>query len=152
MELNVLQKVSEILNPFLEKEGLSLYDIDIAGGSKRSILRIFINRDTGITHEDCAKVASYLSTLLDVEDIFKEEYTLEVSSPGLTRKLKKHEHFSQSIGLLAKVVFRSSFDGPDTVIGKLASKNDEIFTIETADGLLEFRFEDVARARLEFEE
>jgi ribosome maturation factor RimP len=152
MEHNVIQKVSEILNPFLEKEGLSLYDIDLAGGTRKKILRIFIDRETGVTHDDCVRVSGHLSTLLDVEDIFSEEYLLEVSSPGLTRKLKKPEHFRKSIGMWAKVVFKNSFNGPSVAVGKLASKNDEIFTIESADGELEFRFEDVARARLEFEE
>lgn len=152
MEHNVIQKVSEILKPFLEKEGLTLYDIELAGGGKKSILRIFIDRKDGVTHDDCAKASGHLSTLLDVEDIFSQEYSLEVSSPGLTRKLKKPEHFLLSLGMRAKVVFKSSFNGPGTAVGKLASRGDDRFALETADGELEFRFEDVARAKLEFEE
>jgi len=152
--MDLIASITTLLTPYLEKEKLSLYDIEIVGGQANTIVRVFIDCETGVTHKACAKVSQHLSTLMDVEETIPGEYVLEVSSPGLTRALKKPEHFRKSIGKLAKINFRVTFEGPKSIIGKIVGEEDGVFMVKQISNsqIFKFRFEDVAKARLEFEE
>jgi len=153
MPTKLEEKISEIAIPFLKREGLTLYDIDIAGGERKPLLRVYIDKEGGVRHDDCVNVSRHLSTVIDVEEIIRGTYNIEVSSPGLTRALKKPVHFEKSVGLLAKVTFRKSFAHSGTVIGRLKKASGDNFLIEPEEGKpVEFSFNDVAKARLEFEE
>ncbi len=151
-EQNVIPRIKLLLEPILERESLSLYDIELAGGGG-TVIRVFIDGKGGIEHERCATVSRQLSAVLDVEDFIQEAYTLEISSPGLTRKLKKPEHFIKSEGELAKIVFKKDFDGEQKALGKLQAGKEKEFAIIRVDNgeLVEFDFTDVARAKLEIE-
>ena len=149
------EKIESLITPFLQQKGISLYDCDVVGNIGNRAVRLFIDCPGGITHDQCSEVSRHLSTLLDVEDIFPGAYTLEVSSPGLTRKLSKPRHFDKSAGALATVTFRNSWDGPRQITGRLAiDEGEETYTItDPKDGTTRtFTFADVSKARLEFEE
>lgn len=150
-EQNVISRIKLLLEPILRREALSLYDMEFAGGGK--IIRVFIDRKGGVKHEHCATISRQLSAVLDVENFITGAYTLEISSPGLTRKLKKPEHFTKSEGELAKIVFRKDFDGEQKALGKLqAGKKKEFAIIRASNGEpVEFDFTDVVRAKLEIE-
>ena len=81
--------VEEIVIPLLDKEGLELVDIEYKGNRNRGILRVYIDKQSGINIDECAEVSRELSTLLDIHNPIPCSYTLEVSSPGLNRVLKK---------------------------------------------------------------
>lgn len=161
---NALNTVKNLAAPFLDREGLTLYDLEISGGNK-PIIRFYINRMGGINHGDCANVSRHLSALIEVENVFPTSYVLEVSSPGLTRKLKKPEHFEKSAGSLARLIFKVEYDGPKEVRGviELTQGSAQELVGETGtrgrfkivredDGKnFEFDFDDVASARLELE-
>jgi len=154
MDEDVLSKIKSMLAPILERESLTLYDLELAGRGGRKVLSVYIDKEGGVNHGDCKSVSEQLSALLEVEDVIPGAYTLEVSSPGLTRKLKKEEHFVKSAGSLAKVTFRKGFAGPQTAVGRLSVLENGRFALELLkDGkTVEFGFDDVARARLEMEE
>lgn len=104
--------------------GYELVDVELGGSGRQGILRIFIDQESGISHEDCERVSRQVGTILDVEDILPFSYTLEVSSPGLDRKLTRPEDFVRFRGRLVKVktklpvenrkVFRGLLDGLDS--------------------------------------
>ncbi|MDH5542649.1 MAG: ribosome maturation factor RimP [Nitrospinota bacterium] len=152
--MDIVKSIAALLTPLLEREKLSLYDIEIVGGATKAIIRVYIDSPSGITHETCSKVSRHLSTLMEVEEVVPGEYLLEVSSPGLTRALKKPEHFSKSIGKLMKINFRNTYEGAKSIVAKLISEEDGIFTAEEIPGnrIYKFKYDDVAKARLEFEE
>jgi ribosome maturation factor RimP len=150
MKADVETKIMEILLPLLKREGLSLYDMEVAVRPSNSVLRIFIDRPGGINVSHCETVSHHLSTLLEVDDPFPGHYTLEVSSPGLTRKLTKEEHFRKSAGNYAKVAFKKGFKGPAEAQGDLETLPDGRFRLSGGDGkAVEFNFNDVARAKLD---
>ena len=97
--MDIIKKTEELVSPILEEHGFSLYDIEYIDENREKILRVYIDKDDGITSDDTALVCRFLSDRIDKEKSFiNEAYTLEVSSPGITRALKKPEHFIKSIG------------------------------------------------------
>lgn len=91
-------KTEELLTPIAEKFGVRVYDVDYVKEGPDRFLRCFIDKDGGVTIDDCENVSRALSDALDAADFIPEAYTLEVSSPGLGRTLTKDRHFAQSIG------------------------------------------------------
>ena len=100
------KKITDILMPILEKEKLKLYDVDYVKEGEDYYLRVFIDKDSGVGIDDCENVSRELSRLLDVDDFIEDSYILEVSSPGLTRTLKKTEKRTRwrLFGNLRKVI------------------------------------------------
>ena len=97
--MDYIKRTEELVTPILERSGFELYDIEMLKESGAKVLRVYIDKDGGITSDDTADVCRELSDLIDRErDFIKEAYTLEVSSPGITRALKKPEHFSKNTG------------------------------------------------------
>jgi ribosome maturation factor RimP len=123
-------ELQKLLVPTVEGLGYELTDLEakLSGGS--GILRIFIDKPEGIGVEDCEKVSLAVSALLDVEDPVPGHYDLEVSSPGLDRKLTKVEHFQRFEGETIKVQMRFPIDGRRRFRGTLVSSNDENIVVE----------------------
>lgn len=156
MAMDVIAGIRRILAPILEREGLLLYDVEFIKSGGRSRLCIYIDREGGVNHGHCQAVSGQLSAQLEVEDIIRGAYTLEVSSPGLTRKLKKEEHFIKSEGLLVNVTFKKEFGGPQKILGTLHLLEGGRFRVIPKQGAaysggIDFSFDDVAKARLEIE-
>lgn len=95
---NIEEKVEALVKPKIEKLGYSLYDVEYSKEGKNYFLRIFIDKPDGIDLNDCEKVNNEITDLLDETDYIKEQYFLEVSSPGIERVLRKDEHLKQNIG------------------------------------------------------
>jgi ribosome maturation factor RimP len=102
------EKINEIAERVAASYGIEVVEVELKGSGKGRFLRVFIDRPEGVSHEDCANVSRELSTILDVEDAVPgAAYTLEVSSPGLDRKLLKPADWTRFQGSLVKV---STFD------------------------------------------
>jgi ribosome maturation factor RimP len=115
-----IEKVREIVERVGRDQGLEVVEIEFRGGGKARMLRIFIDKDGGVTHDDCANVSNEVSTILDVEDVVPgATYTLEVSSPGLDRKLSKPADFERFTGSLVKLSTREAHDGNRHFEGRL---------------------------------
>ena len=95
---SIEEKVEKLLKAKIESIGYDLYDVEYSKEGKNYFLRIFIDRPKGIDLQDCEKVSNEISDLLDEADYIKEQYFLEVSSPGIERVLKKEKHLQQNIG------------------------------------------------------
>ncbi len=103
--------LEEMLEPTVKAMGFSLWGIEYSSQGRYSVLRIFIERERGITADDCAAVSSQVSGILDVEDPITGEYTLEVSSPGMDRRLFRLDQYGAYIGEIVDIHLRSPFDG-----------------------------------------
>jgi len=117
-----IDKVREIAQRVAGDSGLELVDVDLRGGGKARMLRIFIDKPGGVTHEDCSNFSREVGTILDVEDAVPGgTYTLEVSSPGLDRKLLKASDYERFTGNLVKLTTRDPIDGRRHFEGRLKS-------------------------------
>jgi ribosome maturation factor RimP len=120
-------ELSALLEPTVEGLGFELADLEVRVGGRSGVVRLFIDKPDGITLDDCETVSHAVSALLDVEDPVPGHYDLEVSSPGLNRKLTKPEHFERFRGEEVKVELRFPLDGRKRFRGLLkASDKDNI--------------------------
>ena len=124
------QELARILEPTVEGLGYEITDLEVKLGGKGGVVRIFIDHPDGIGLEDCEKVSMAVSALLDVEDPLPGQYNLEVSSPGLDRKLTKYEHFQRFEGETLKVSMRFPIEGRKCFRGTLVSSDDENIVLE----------------------
>ena len=151
---SIEEKARAIAERVAASEGLEVVEVEWKGGGKRGALRIFIDKPDGVTLEDCETVSRQVSTILDVEDVVAaDNYHLEVSSPGLDRKLLKLQDYQRFVGKKAKVKFRDPIDGKKQVTGRLAaaSEQGDIELDLGAAGPLTFSIEQVDQARLVIE-
>ena len=124
----------KLLEPTIERLGYQLWDLEVKLGGKHGVLRVFIDKPDGIGLDDCEKVSLAVSALLDVEDPLPGHYDLEVSSPGLDRKLTKIEHFQRFEGETVKVQMRFPIEGRRRFRGTLMSADDENIVVDV-DGV-----------------
>ena len=123
-------ELRELLQPTIERLGYEISDLEANLTGKSGVLRVFIDRPEGIGLEDCEKVSQAISALLDVEDPSPGQYRLEVSSPGLDRKLTKIAHFQRFTGETVKVQMRFPIEGRKRFRGTLVSTNDDSIVVE----------------------
>lgn len=114
-----LEKVQAIAERVAGSLGLEIVEIEMRGGGKSRMLRIFIDKPAGVTHEDCANLSREVSTILDVEDAVSGSYVLEVSSPGLDRKLFRPADFERFQGSRVKLTTRTPVNGNRHFEGRL---------------------------------
>ena len=115
-----LEQIREIAERLAQSSGLEVVEMELLGGGKARMLRIFIDKPGGVTHEDCANFSREAGTIFDVEDAVPgSTYTLEVSSPGLDRKLSKPAEFERFNGSLVKLMTRDPVNGNRHFEGRL---------------------------------
>jgi ribosome maturation factor RimP len=126
-----LDKVREIAERVAQSSGLILWDIELKGSGASRTLRIFIDKPEGVSHEDCAAYSREVATIFDVEDAVPgAAYLLEISSPGLDRRLFKPEHFAQFAGSLVKFSTRDLVNGNRHFEGRLVGFSEGQLTVD----------------------
>lgn len=124
-------RVRGIADRVAASSGLEVVDIELRGGGKSRMLRVFVDKVGGVTHEDCAAFSREFGTILDVEDVVPGgTYVLEVSSPGLDRKLKLAADFERFAGSLVKLMTREPVNGNRHFEGRLVSFHDGRLTLD----------------------
>jgi len=113
------EQLIELLEPLVERLGFELADLEVNLSGGGGSLRLFIDSEAGITVDDCADVSRQVSSLLDVEDPIPGDYNLEVSSPGLNRRLVKAEHFERFAGSDVKVKLKRLIEGRRNIKARL---------------------------------
>ena len=145
-------RIRQLVAMAVESLGYELVDLELKGAGNSSILRIYIDKPDGIAHSDCGLVSEQVGTVLDVEDVIPHKYTLEVSSPGLDRKLVKESDFSRFVEKLAKIQTRIPLQHQKVFKGRLKGLRDGSVVLELPQGnLLEIPLDVIQEARLEFE-
>ena len=149
---SIEERVRKIAERVAMDHGLELVHAEAAGPEGKPILRIFIDKPEGVTHEDCAEISLHLGTVLDVEDFIHTPYTLEVSSPGLERGLYKIQDFERFAGRQAKVKVRQPIEGQRNFRGRIVGVEDEIVVFEDkTSGGVNIPFDSIVKANLELD-
>jgi ribosome maturation factor RimP len=125
-----IERVQQIAERVAASSGLEMVEVEFRGGGKSRMLRIFIDKPGGVTHEDCANLSREVSTILDVEEVVPGSYLLEVSSPGLDRKLSRPADFERFTGSRVKIMTREPVNGNRHFDGRLQSFQDGRLTLE----------------------
>lgn len=136
----------------VESHGYELVEVEFKGAPKQAILRLYIDRVSGITHDDCELVSDQVGAMLDLEDAIPYAYTLEVSSPGIERKLVRESDYQRFEGKLARIQTRVALNSQKVFRGRLRGLQDGKVRLEVPKGgSLEIPLDVVQEARLEFD-
>ena len=147
----ITQSVTELIEPGLLAKGLELIDVEFKKEGKKWVLRIYIDREGGVTLEDCQKVSRLAGDLIEVEDVIEPVYTLEVSSPGLNRVLKKEKDFLKYSGKKINVQCHAPMDGRKKFTGILTGFIDQSIHLEVDGQQYTIPLSLVAKANLVIE-
>lgn len=145
-------RTEELITPILERSNFELVDVEYVKEGGSWYLRAYIDKEGGITVNDCADVAREMNEILDREDYIDDSYIFEVSSPGLGRPLKKEKDYVRSMGKELEIRTYRAMNKQKEFYGILTSYDEKTVTIETEDGeTLQFEKSDIALIRLAFD-
>lgn len=150
MSKEILDRVRAIVHPILNEE-MELLDIEYRRESRGWVLRITLDKEGGVTLEDCSRVSHELGRNLDVEDLIQNPYTLEVSSPGLDRPLRGEKDFIKYRHSLIKVKTLDPIENRRQFKGRLLGISENRIEIEIDGGIFQIPLSNVAKANLEFD-
>lgn len=145
------QKAEALITPIVEGNGFELVDVEYVKEGSSWYLRAYIDKEGGITVEDCEVVSRAFSEKLDAEDFIDDAYIMEVSSPGLGRPLKKEKDYRRSMGKELEIRTYRMVDGEKEFYGILKAYDESSVTIENEDGERTFQKADIALIRLAFD-
>lgn len=148
MTVNAEERLWGLIEPYVAAEGVELDDVELAGAGR--LLRVVIDAEGGIGVDRIAELSRGISRVVDTEDPIDGAYTLEVTSPGLERKLRRPQHFAKSIGRELRVKAQHPIEGSRSHRGTLLEAGAEGFTIDEDGHELTLRYEDVASAKTVF--
>ena len=144
----IRDRVFSLIEPVLEDIGFELVEVEYLSMHGRWILRLYIDKEGGVTIDDCADVSRDLGDIIDVKEIIDHEYVLEVSSPGLNRPLRKEKDFINVIGSNVKLKMAQDLNGRKNFTGKLKDYNNRTVFLETDGTIIELPFDDVEKSNL----
>src|SRR5438477_3876374 len=145
-----LDQVRAVVERVAASQGLEVVELELRGGGKSRMLRIFIDKPDGVTHEDCANLSREIGTILDVEDAIPGgSYTLEVSSPGLDRKLVRPADYERFTGSRVKLTTRNPVNGNRFFEGKLESFQQGRLTLDMSTARKKFRSDGEQRLEID---
>lgn len=152
MKKQIDEQIREISARIAEENGLEIVHTQVVGGAKNLIVRVFIDKQGGVSHEDCVLVSRQIDSVLETDDFLPTNYLLEVSSPGLERELYSLKDFERFAGNLAKVKTSEPFDGQKNFRGRITGvEGEEIIFEDNSKGTARFPFRAVVKANLEID-
>jgi ribosome maturation factor RimP len=150
MESSVVERVNEIAQQAAIDHGLEMVHTEVAGPEGHPVIRVFIDKPGGVTHDDCSEVSTQIGTVLDVEDFIHSAYTLEVSSPGLERGLYKPADYERFAGRAVKIKTCSAIGNQRNFRGAIAGITaGHVILEDRTSGRVEIPFDSIAKANLE---
>ncbi len=148
----IVNDVSHLAEPLLHEFDLEMVDIEFRFERGRWILRVFIDKEGGVTVDDCTNVSRELGDLIEAEDIIDYPYALEISSPGLNRPLKKESDFIRSIGKMVKLRMSRPINRRKNFTGRLANVREGMISLLVDDSnLVELPLKEIDKARVKYE-
>ena len=153
MNEKVVGKITEVAGQIALAAGIEIVDVELLGAGASRLLRISIDKPEGVSHGDCELISHQVGAALDEQDVLQGgPYQLEVSSPGVERKLSKPRDFERFAGQKAKIVLHQPVQGRKTWEGTLSGCEDGLISILAASGeAVSFDLKQVAKANLKFE-
>ena len=151
-KVEIEERTESLVLPIIESAGLELWDVEYVKEGSDYYLRVYIDKSGGVNIDDCVLVTRALNEKLDADDFIEDAYILEVSSPGLTRKLKKDKEFEKSIGKLIRVKLYKAEEGSKEHVGRLKDFAPDKLTIEVDEADISLSRDNISSVRLEYEE
>ena len=133
----------------LEGQGVELVDLVIQNQGRKKLLQFFVDKQGGVTLDDCAALTDKIDSILEMENLIDGAYILEVSSPGIKRALKKPAHFKRFINERIRVVVKNPIEGRGFFTGTIASADDNGFVLDDGTTQFNFKYEDVKKVNLD---
>lgn len=150
--LMLKDRIAEVARRAASREGIDLWDVELLGSGPARTLRIYIDKAGGVTHADCELISQQVGTVLDVENIVPGgSYHLEVSSPGVERRLSRIEHYALCSGQRVRLSIKGADEGRRRIEGAIAGVEGEAVVIDTGEERLTLRLEEIEKANLKFE-
>jgi len=146
----IKNRVLKLAKQVSDEQGVELFDIELLGRGKL-LLRVMIDKEGGITLDDCERFSRSFEALLDVEDPIPMSYTLEVSSPGLDRPLKELKDFEKNIGKLARIITMEKIENQNIFIGRILKVSSDFLKLLVHGREIDIPFDKISKARLEVE-
>lgn len=147
---NIKDRVLKLAMRVAQEQGVEVFDIELLGKNKL-LLRVTIDKEEGVTLDDCEKFSRSLEAFLDVENPVPGSYTLEVSSPGLDRPLRSIKEFEKNIGKLTRIITIEKIKGQNFFIGRIISVGSDYVKLLVNEHEIDIPFEKISKARLEVE-
>ena len=144
-------KIKEAIEPIITKLNYKIYDVIYEKEGKDNYLRIFIDKPKGISLEDCEKVNNEITDLLDTADYIKQQYFLEVSSPGIERILRKEKHLNDNIGETIEIKLFKPINKKKEIIGVLKQFDENTIVVLTNDEQIEISRRDISQIKKVYE-
>ena len=149
---SVSEQIQAIAARVAAEKSLEFVHCEVVGSKRNPVVRVFIDKTSGVTHEDCVAVSRQIEAVLDAEDFIGSAYVLEVSSPGLERGLYSLRDFERFAGQMARVKTNVPIDGQKNFSGRItAVEGDEIIFADKTRGEARFPYAAVAKANLEID-
>ena len=146
--MSLREKLIDLLEPTIESMGYELVELECRPGANNGLIRLYIDKADGIGLDDCEKVSHQVSGVLDVEDPMPGHYSLEVSSPGLDRPLRKLEHFESAVGSRVKLELETPIEKRWRFTGTLVSVEGETLNLDVDGEPVKLDIASLKRARL----
>ena len=149
----LLERITAIAERAAKREGLEVWDVEVAGAGRGRIVRIYVDKPDGVTLDECELISQQVGTVLDVEDVIPgQQYHLEISSPGIERRLLKLEHFARYTGQKIRLTLREPLENRLRWEGTLLGVEDGVILVDVSEGKpLRLRMEQIEKATLKFE-
>jgi ribosome maturation factor RimP len=152
MSISKREAIGAIIERVANREGLELVHWEMEGPRNNFALRIFIDKEGGVTHSDCENVSHQVGALLDVEDLIADTYMLEVSSPGVDRPLYKRADYERFAGNKVKLKTQQPINGQRNFRGRLIGIEGDAVKLDIENaGIVEIAFEQITKANIEYE-
>jgi ribosome maturation factor RimP len=147
----IRDRVFELIEPLLYEIGYELVEVEFLSSYGRWVLRLYIDKEKGVTIDDCADVSRQLGDIIDIKEIIDHEYVLEVSSPGLNRPLRREKDFIRAIGHKIKLKMKEAVNGQKHFTGVLKNCTDGIVFLESLENIIELPFNDIEKSSIVYD-
>jgi ribosome maturation factor RimP len=151
MQRQIEVEVRHLAESLVHSEGMELVDLEYRKEGPRWVLRLFVDKEGGVSLDDCADISRQLGDLLDVKDMIPQSYVLEVSSPGLDRRLRKKEDFRRFAGGRVRLRLISPLESRRKIVGTLVGIEDEAVIVAGTERTYSVPLENIAKANLVYE-
>jgi len=143
-------KIRGLAEPIIRDMGLNLDNLELTMMGRKALLRIVIDKEEGVTLDDCERVSREIEAQLDVEDPIPCSYTIEVSSPGLDRPLREVKDFKRFSGSMVRVITSNPIENQTFFVGKIIeARDEELLLLLPKDKKITIKYKNISRARLE---
>lgn len=149
-ESGIEERTEKLVSHVLETFGIELVGVEFRREQAGWVLRLYVDKEGGITLDDCSQVAREIGTVLDVEDYIDQHYSLEVSSPGLTRPLKKLKDFERFAGHLIRIKLYDAINGKKSFVTTIRGVHGDDIIMDLDGEEIKIKINDIAKANLEF--